>query len=141
MNDQVKRYLAEIGRRGGTRSRRTLSGDDARRMVRAREARRRVSAFEASRLARHFPELPGLELVRDGIADLANARETESALLVSMAAPRLNLLGVRLPPTLPDAERRLQQRLLASHGDGAHARYNALVRRMVSFQRAAACVR
>lgn len=139
MDEPVKRYLAEIGRRGGTRSRRTLSAEDARRMVRIREARRAMTAFATSRLANRSPELPGVELVREGIADLAFARETECALLVSIAAPRLQLLGVRLPPTLPHAETRLQLRLLATHGNGAHARYNALVRRMVSFQRAAAC--
>ncbi len=139
MDQRIREYLAEIGRRGGARSRRVLSADDARRMVRRREARRAVRAFETSRLAQRSPELPGIEIVRAGIADLAGERETDCALLVSMAAPRLQLLGVSLPPTIPDAEARLQQRLLASHGDGAHSRYNALVRRMVSFQRAAAC--
>ena len=36
----VRAYLAEIGRRGGTKSRRTLEPDVARRMVEIREARR-----------------------------------------------------------------------------------------------------
>ncbi len=140
MDEPTKRYLAEIGRRGGTRSRRHLSPDDARRMVQKREARRAVRAFATSHFATSVPELPGVEFVRDGIADLAAERETESALLVSMAAPRLRLLGVRLAATIPDAEMRLQKRLLAAYGDAAHARYNALRRRIVSFQRAAACV-
>ena len=139
MDEQTKRYLAEIGRRGGTRSRRQLSGDDARRMVQKREGRRAVDAFARSPLATRSPEVPGIEIVREGIADLASERDTECALLVSIAAPRLRLLGVRLPATMPDAEHRLQLRLLAAHGDAAHARYNALVRRIVSFQRAAAC--
>ena len=43
--------------------------------------------------------------------------------------------------TLPDAEARLYAPLYASHADGAHGRYNALVRQLVSFQRAAACAR
>ncbi len=140
MDEPTKRYLAEIGRRGGMRSRRQLSADDARRMVQKREARRAVTAFERSSLATRAIQPPGLELVRDGIADLAAECETERALLVSIAAPMLRLLGVRLPTTIPDAEARLQQRLLAEHGDAAHARYNALIRRIVSFQRAAVCV-
>jgi hypothetical protein len=36
----LRKYFAEIGRRGGMKSRRTLDADTARRMVRAREARR-----------------------------------------------------------------------------------------------------
>ena len=36
----VSRYLAEIGRRGGIRSRRVLTPETARRMVQIREARR-----------------------------------------------------------------------------------------------------
>ena len=36
----ISRYFAEIGRRGGTRSRRTLEPEVARRMVQIREARR-----------------------------------------------------------------------------------------------------
>lgn len=43
----VRRYLAEIGRRGGTKSRRQLSPEDARRMVRMREARRAFREFHA----------------------------------------------------------------------------------------------
>lgn len=40
MNNSVRDYLATIGRRGGTRSRRTLDPETARNMVRVREARR-----------------------------------------------------------------------------------------------------
>lgn len=40
MNDQVKSYLAEIGRRGGQRSKRKLTKAQARAMVRARTAKR-----------------------------------------------------------------------------------------------------
>lgn len=45
MND-VRRYLAEIGARGGRKSRRTLSPEDARAMVRVREARRAFRRFK-----------------------------------------------------------------------------------------------
>lgn len=43
----VKSYLAHIGRRGGTTSRRKLSPEDARNMVRVREARRAFREFHA----------------------------------------------------------------------------------------------
>ena len=37
-------------------------------------------------------------------------------------------------------EHRLYDLLAATHGDGAHSQYNALIRRLVSFERAAECV-
>ena len=43
----MKAYLAEIGRRGGTKSRRRLDAATARRMVRVREARRAYRRFHA----------------------------------------------------------------------------------------------
>ena len=45
MNPNVKAYLAEIGRRGGRKSRRTLEPETARSMVRVREARRAYRRF------------------------------------------------------------------------------------------------
>lgn len=47
MDETVRRYLAEIGGRGGRVSKRKLSSDEARRMVQAREARRQARATEA----------------------------------------------------------------------------------------------
>jgi len=47
MEKQVREYLAEIGRRGGLKSRRTLDPEAARRMVRVREARRAYRSFHA----------------------------------------------------------------------------------------------
>jgi hypothetical protein len=47
MNKTVKEYLADIGRKGGRKSRRTLSPDTARAMVRLREARRAFKRFYA----------------------------------------------------------------------------------------------
>ena len=47
MNKEVKSYLAEIGRRGGRKSRRTLDPETARAMVRVREARRVYRRFHA----------------------------------------------------------------------------------------------
>ncbi|MEM6730478.1 MAG: hypothetical protein AAF658_02915 [Myxococcota bacterium] len=48
MDNELKRYLAEIGRRGGRKSRRTLSRGQAQAMVRLREARRAYRRFHPS---------------------------------------------------------------------------------------------
>jgi hypothetical protein len=81
--------------------------------------------------------LPGHELVLKGLDDLARGEETEEALLVSIGAPRLRQAGIDVPEALPDPEHRLYDRLAAEAGDAAHSRYNALVRRLISFERAA----
>jgi hypothetical protein len=70
---------------------------------------------------------------------LAAGRASAEALLVSIGAPRLTALGVAVAQPLTDAEHRLYALLAASDPDAAHARYNALVRRLVSFERALAC--
>ena len=81
--------------------------------------------------------LPGHELVADGLADLEAGRETPAALLLQMASPRLRALGIEVPagPCAKPSHRLYE--LLEQQGPGAHSRYNALVRRMVSFARAA----
>ena len=48
MDDQVRDYLAKIGRRGGRKSRRALAPEVARDMVRVREARRAYRDFHTS---------------------------------------------------------------------------------------------
>lgn len=48
MERKVKAYLAEIGRRGGQKSRRVLEPETARNMVRVREARRQYRRFHAT---------------------------------------------------------------------------------------------
>lgn len=82
------------------------------------------------------PSLPGAELVAVGLEDLRRGIESIEALLVSMAATRLRQLGFDVPAGLPDPEHALWSRLAADDADSAHGRYNALVRRLVSFQRA-----
>jgi len=47
MNRQISAYMARIGRKGGLKSRRSLSREDATRMVRVREARRLYRRFHA----------------------------------------------------------------------------------------------
>jgi len=85
--------------------------------------------------------LPARELVEAGLADLARQVESIPALLVAVGAPRLRELGVEVPDvTIAAPEHRLYQALAVSDPDSAHSRYNALLRRLVSFERALACV-
>jgi hypothetical protein len=85
--------------------------------------------------------LPGEDLVRAGLDDLARGVESIPALLVSIGAPRLRRLGVLVPAPIPTPERRLYEVLHGADPATAHSRYNALVRRLVSFERAAECAR
>ena len=84
-----------------------------------------------------WEDLPGGDLVRDGLDDLRNGRETAPALLVAIGAPRLRRLGIPVPETAQDPEHRLYALLARTDGDAAHSRFNALIRRLVSFERAA----
>ena len=86
----------------------------------------------------HETSLPGEELVRQGLADLAKGEITESALLVLVASPRLRRLGINVPDanvTRP-YEDRLYELLGKRLGNAAHSHYNSLIRRIVSYARA-----
>ena len=83
---------------------------------------------------------PGEDLITQGIADLRDGRETVHSLLVSIGAYRLRRAGIEVPNgEFPDPERRLYLLLSQEDSDSAHSRYNALIRRLVSFERAAEC--
>ena len=85
--------------------------------------------------------LPGGALVQQGLEDLARGLETDASLLVLVGAPRLRRLGIHVPPALHAAvEHRLYERLARVDPAAAHSRYNALIRMLVSFERAAECV-
>jgi hypothetical protein len=85
--------------------------------------------------------LPGEDLIEEGVRDLREQRETIAALLVAIGSPRLRRLGIELPDLLPeDPEHRLYDLLSKDEPDSAHSRYNALIRRLVSYERAAECV-
>ncbi len=89
-----------------------------------------------------FDLLPGHEYIRAGIEDLHNGVESVPALLVSIGAPRLRRVGLPVPDEiLPCPEHRLYELLWGEDADAAHSRYNALIRRLVSFERAAECER
>ncbi len=81
---------------------------------------------------------PGGDLIARGLEDLANCRETVEAMLVAIGGPRLRALGFEVP-TLPSPEHRLYALLAREDENSAHSRYNALVRRLTSFERAVEC--
>jgi hypothetical protein len=81
--------------------------------------------------------LPGEELVRRGLRDLEEGTESVESLLVSIGAPRLRQLGLTIETPYSTPEQRLYRLLAVAHGDAAHSRYNALVGRLVSYERAA----
>ena len=83
--------------------------------------------------------LPGYEIVDEGIRDLHAGRETLNSLLVSMAVEKLEKLGYSVSAPHSDPELRFYRRLVELFGDGAHSKYNAYRRRLVSFLRAALC--
>ena len=83
---------------------------------------------------------PGEDLIIQGIADLKDGRETIHSLLVSIGASRLRDAGIDVPENeFPDPEHRLYNLLNREDSDAAHSRYNALIRRLVSFEHAAEC--
>ena len=86
--------------------------------------------------------LPGNDLIVMGVEDLLQQRQTIPALLVAIGAPKLRSLGLEVPENLPSTpEHRLYDLLSNSDPDSAHSKYNALIRRLVSFERALACVK
>ena len=84
------------------------------------------------------PDLPGADLVAMGIDDLRRGELTE-ALLVAVGASRLRSVGLDIPdlPAWPEnPELALYAAVGAREAGNAHSRYNALIRRLVSFERA-----
>lgn len=80
-------------------------------------------------------------MIESGLRDLVAGRETVEALLIAIGAPRLRRIGLKLPSVLPATpEHRLYELLAGDDQDSAHSRYNSLIRRLVSYERAAECV-
>lgn len=77
-------------------------------------------------------------MIEEGIRDLARGVESPQALLVAIGKPRLTRLGVVVPHhSFPSPELALYENLSRSDPNRAYSRYNALIRRLVSFERAA----
>ena len=84
--------------------------------------------------------LPGHELIVKGIADLQSGQSSAEAFLVAIGAARLRRAGVAVPDiSVTDPEHRLYEMLAQEDPDAAHSKYNALIRQLVSFERAAEC--
>ena len=89
-----------------------------------------------------YEAIPGGDLVEAGLRDLAAGVESPEAMLVASFAPRLERLGIVVPEhAVVEPEHRLYALLAQSRSDSAHRRYNALVRRVVSFARTLGCAR
>ena len=87
-----------------------------------------------------FVELPGADLIEQGLRDLDRQQFSNAALLVAIGAPRLRRLGImpRRDRAMPiEPERMLYDLVARDHPHDAHSQYNALIRRLVSFERAA----
>ena len=85
-----------------------------------------------------YRALPGGDLIEAGLADLRDGEFTAEALLIAVGAPRLRGAGVTLPAAVDEPEHpelALYERLCRDGGD-AYSRYNAYIRRLVSFERA-----
>ena len=78
-------------------------------------------------------------MISQGLIDLSDGKDTIEALLVAIGTPRLRRLGFDVP-SLARPEHRLYEYLARTDPDTAHSRYNALLRRLTSFERAAECV-
>lgn len=80
--------------------------------------------------------LPGAEIVLPGIDDLRDGRDTIEAAAVLLARPRLLGAGLDVPPG-PDRDgepgHHLYDLLVEAATSDPHSRYNAILRRLVSF--------
>ena len=84
-------------------------------------------------------DLPAATRLRQGVEDLRAERETVAAYLVKIGSPKLKRCGMDLPilaEAALAADHQLYELLSALHGRDAHRRYNALLRELVSFERA-----
>lgn len=130
--EQVREEFRRHGRDGGRARAARLSPQRrkliARRAAASRWIRERFGATSFEALG-----LPGGDIIDAGLADLAAGKETEGSLLVSLAAPRLRREGVPVGPSLDNPDERLYELLAGIDPDLAHARYNAYLRRVVSF--------
>lgn len=118
-----------------------------RRLAGTSDARSGVSlqpwALTSTQMATVQPDiakLPGADLVERGIEDLHRGHESPEALLVSIGVPRLRLAGIQVQGAIAEPEHKLYLLLARQRGNAAHSAYNALIRRLVSFERATACV-
>ena len=87
---------------------------------------------------KQWDDLPGAELVNAGLDALERGEPTVEALLVAIGATRLRHAGLDVPalPEIQEPELALYAALCKTSGNDAHSAYNALIRRLVSLERA-----
>ena len=91
-------------------------------------------------ISMEYEAFPAGDLIRQGIEDIQGGIESPLALLVAIGRPRLVRIGVSVPEfSVKFPEMRLYERISQADPDAAHSRYNALIRRLVSFERAVEC--
>ena len=118
----VRRYLAELGRRGGMKSRRSLDPETARRMVEIREARRAARRVAANRSV--HATAPG------GVTDTSlEAREFQDARLRQMT-PAQKLAAAAALSRGVDALARAGVRMRHPHADADELDFQYAVLRL-----------
>ena len=80
--------------------------------------------------------LPGADFVHAGLSDLAAGRHSVAACLVRIARTRLSRAGLTLKGENHSEPELDLYRLLVAQGGDAYGRYNALLRELISFERA-----
>lgn len=129
----VQEKFRRFGKAGGQTRAARLS-PTARRAIAQKAALRRWIRVRFGETSFEVLELPGGDLVDQGLDDLAAGKETAVSLLVSLAAPRLRREKVPIPAALPaDPDSKLYRLLSATEGDLAHARYLAHLEQIASF--------
>ena len=128
----VREQFRRHGRDGG-RARAARLRPQARKAIASRAATVRWIRARFGSLSFETLGLPGGDMVDAGLADLAAGRVTIESLLVSLAAPRLRREGIPVGPVHEHPEENLYNLLARDAGDLTHARYNAYLRRIVSF--------
>ena len=86
-----------------------------------------------------YDNLPGGDILEQGLRSLDDGRVDENSLLLMIGAHRLRLCGINIkPPPIGSAfpEDALHQLLAGKHGNDAYRVYNSLTRRLVSLENA-----
>jgi ATPase subunit of ABC transporter with duplicated ATPase domains len=91
-------------------------------------------------LVENIESLPGGTLMAHGFEDLKDGRETTASLLLSIAKPKLQAMGLKLNFWIDEPEKKLYLQLSNEYGDQAHKEYNTLIRRLISFEKTLFCV-
>lgn len=83
--------------------------------------------------------LPANDMIQQGLDDLAQRRASVAGFLVKIASPKMRRCGMDMhlsDDEALNADRELYALLGREYGNEAHSRYNALLRELVSFERA-----